>query len=193
MKAKASAICLFCLSAAAFAETRVDVTAVIAKDFMSSPSFHQAVRALGNDTAFGGFGWEVVMDHIGIGGQYLVDFHEDDPNGWWLDWNGQAAYASCHLFGASSFVDPFVDLGLGSAGRVYLGPGATGASRLAISVFPFASAGASLDLQGFRVGAKLSCSLGRTAIPATSIPDYPLGRFQVSAFAGWSLGARRPR
>ena len=193
MKAKALAICLFCLGAAAFAETRVDVTAVISKDFMSSPSFNQAVSALGNDTTFGGIGWEVVMDHIGIGGQYLVDFHEDSPNGWWLDWNGQAAYASYHILGASSFIDPFVDLGVGSAGRVFLGPEATGASRLAISVFPFASAGASLDLQGFRLGAKLSCSLGHTAIPATSIPDYPLGRFQVSVFAGWSIGAHSAR
>ena len=193
MKAKALAICLFCMGAAAFAETRVDIIAVISKDFMSSPSFDQAIEAIGNDGSFGGFGWEVVMDHIGIGGQYLVDFHEDAPNSWWLDWNGQAAYASYHILGSSSFIDPFVDLGIGSAGRVFLGPETTVASRLAISVFPFASAGASLDLQGFRLGAKLSYSLGRTAIPATSIPDYPLGRFQVSAFAGWSIGARCPR
>jgi hypothetical protein len=193
MKAIALALCLSCLAVAAFAETRVDVDAVICKDFMSSPSFDQAVRALGDDASFGGLGWEVIMDHIGIGGQYLVDFHEDNPNSWWLDWNGQAAYASYHILGATSFIDPFVDLGIGSAGTVFLGPEANGASRLAIGVYSFASAGASLDLSGLRVGAKLSYTLGSTAIPATAIPDYPIGRFQVSAFAGWSFGAHRAR
>ena len=190
MKAKALAICMSFLAAAAFAQTRVDVEAVIAKDFMSSPSFDQAVRALGGGGSFSGLGWEVVMDHIGIGGQYLVDFHEDAPGAWWLDWNGQAAYLSYHILGATSFVDPFVNAGFGSAGRVFLGPEAGGSPRLAISVFPFASAGASLDLHGLRIGAKLSCSLGSTSIPATSIPDYPIGRFQASAFVGWSFGAR---
>jgi hypothetical protein len=193
MKARALAICLSLLAVAAFAETRVDVDAVIAKDFMSSPSFNQAVRALGDDGTFGGVGWEVVMDHIGIGGRYLVDFREETPNAWWLDWNGQAAYLSYHILGATSFVDPFVDAGIGSAGRVYLGPESTLAQRLAISVYPFASAGASLDLHGLRVGAKLSYVLGDMAIPATSIPDYPLGRFQAAAFVGWSFGALRQR
>jgi hypothetical protein len=197
MKAKALAICLLAslaiLASSAFAEARVDVSAVISKDFMSSPSFDQAVRALGNDSPFCGIGWEVVLGHIGIGGQYLVDFHEDSPDSWWLDWNGEAAYASYHLFGARSAVDPFVDAGIGSAGRVFLGPADCDAARLAISVYPFASAGASIDLHGLRLGAKLSYALGPTAIPATTIPDYPIGRFQVCAFAGFSFGPRWPR
>jgi hypothetical protein len=189
MKAKAFTICLFCLALPAFAETRVDLTAVISKDFMSSPSFDQAVQALGSENPFTGFGWEVLMDHVGIGGQYLVNFHEEGQDGWWLDWNGQAVYASYHIFGARSMLDPFVDAGLGSAGRVFLGPEGCDAARLAISVYPFASAGAAVHLQGVRIGAKLSYALGRTAIPATTIPDYPLGRFQACAFAGFSIGA----
>jgi hypothetical protein len=191
MKSKALVICLLCLAIpATFAEVRVDVSAVISKDFMSSPSFDQAVRALGNGSSFGGLGWEVVMDHVGIGGQYLVDFNEVDTDSWWLDWDGQAAYMSYHLLGARSAVDPFVDAGIGSAGRVFLGPGGCDATRLAISVYPFVSAGASLDLHGLRIGAKLSYALGRTAIPATTIPDYPIGRFQACAFAGVSFGHR---
>jgi hypothetical protein len=163
----------------------------MSKDFMSSPSFNQAVRALNGDGTFGGLGWEVVMDHIGIGGRYLVNFSEEIPNAWWLDWNGQAAYLSYHILGATSFVDPFVDAGFGSAGRVYLGPGSTSEQRLAISVYPFAGAGASLYLHGLRVGADLSYVLGNMAIPATSILGYPLGRFQAAAFVGWSFGSRR--
>jgi hypothetical protein len=193
MKAKALAIFLACLAVPALAETRVDLSAVMGKDFISSPSFDQAVRALGNDKPFCGFGWQVVMDHVGIGGQYLVNFREEGPESWWLDWNGQAAYASYHLLGARSAVDPFVDAGIGCAGRVFLGPGEAEAPRLALSVYPFASAGASIGLESLRLGAKLSYSLGRMGIPATLIPDYPIGRFQLSILAGVSLGAPSAR
>jgi hypothetical protein len=197
MKAKTLSICLLCLGISAFGEVRVDLNGVIGKDFMSSPSFDQAVQALGNDNPFTGFGWEVVIKHIGIGAQYLVDFHNDGSDSWWVDWDGQAAYLSYHFFRALSVVDPFVDAGVGCAGRVFIGPGSMpsdcDATRLAISVYPFVSAGASLYLHGLRVGAKLSYDLGRTAIPATTISDYPIGRFQVSATAGFSMGFGRSR
>jgi hypothetical protein len=175
-------------------DTRVDLSAVLNKDFIGSPSFDQAVEALNGDRPFFGLGWEVVMDHVGIGGQYLVNFHEDEPESWWLDWNGQAAYVSYHFLGARSFIDPFVDAGLGCAGRVFLGPeGENEAARLAITVYPFAGAGAALCFDGFKVGAKLDYALKRSGIPATRIEDYPLGRFQVSVLAGVSFGARPSR
>ena len=177
------------------ADTRVDLTAVLGKDFIGSPSFNQAVEALGGDRPLFGLGWEVVMDHVGLGGQYLVDFHEDDPESWWLDWNGQALYASYHFLGTRSFIDPFVNAGMGCAGRVFLGPeeGEDWPTRLSIVLYPFVGAGASLVLDGFKVGAKLDYALDRSGIPATGIPEYPLGRFQISVMAGVTFGARPSR
>ncbi len=78
-------------------------------------------------------------------------------------------------------------------GRVFLGPSADAGSALALTIYPFVSAGAALELNGLRVGAKLSYALGQSAIPVTEIPEYPLGNFQLSAFAGFSIGGRWPR
>jgi hypothetical protein len=198
MKATFIAIALSFLALSASAQdwasrTRVDLDAVISKDFIDSPTFDQAARALGDQAPLVGLGWEVVMDHVGLGGVYTVDFSEEAGSAWWLDWDAQAIYLSYHILGAGSFVDPFVDAGLGCAGRVFLGPGESASERLSLTVYPFASAGAALELEGFRIGAKLSYALSQSAIPATSIPGYPLGRFQVSAFAGVSIGPGRSR
>ncbi len=195
MKATVIAIALSCLALSLFGEARaprvrVDLGAVIGKDFIDRPTFDQAASALTAEDPLEGFGWEVLIGHIGIGGSYLVAFNKDSTSEWWLDWDGQAAYASYHVLGPRSFVDPFVDAGIGCAGRVYLGPGEASADRLLLTLYPFASAGAALDLNGLRVGAKLSYALNRSGIPATAIPEYPLGRFQASAFVGVSIGGR---
>jgi hypothetical protein len=200
MKASAIAIALSLAALTAFAQAweaparaapaRVDLTAVIGKDFIGTPTFDQAARALEAEAPLVGFGWEVLMGRVGLGGSYAVDFNEEPSSQWWLDWEAQAIYASYHILGAKSFVDPFVDAGLGCAGRVFLGPEGDPGTRLALAIYPFASAGAALELDGLRVGAKLSYALNRSGVPVTSIPVYPLGRFQVSAFAGLSIGGR---
>lgn len=190
MKARALAIALLCLAVPAIAQTRVDLTAAISKDFSGVPSANQAVSALAADSPFIGMDWDVVIHHIGLGGIYAVDFHEDAPSIWWVDWAGQGLYLSYHLFEPRALIDPFADIGLGCAGRVYLGPANTGEQRLALTVYPFASLGAALDLNGLRLGAKLSYAFSRDAIPATDIPAYPIGRFMVTAFAGVSMGGR---
>jgi hypothetical protein len=190
MKAAAIVLALSCLAFSAFADARVDLTAVIGKDFIASPSLDQAAQALEAELPFVGFGWEVLLGHVGLGGSYAVDFHKDAPSSWWLDWEGQAIYASYHILGSRSFIDPFVDAGLGCAGRIYLGPSGSPGESLALTIYPFVSAGAALELNGLRVGAKLSYALSQSAIPVTDIPEYPLGRFQVSAFAGISIGGR---
>jgi hypothetical protein len=190
MKARILALALSCLAFSAFSQTRVDLSAILSKDFIDSPSFDQAARALQSQSPFVGFGWEVVMGHVGVGGTYAVDFDEGLPAEWWLDWDAQAVYASYHILGTRSFVDPFVDAGIGCAGRVFLGPEGGSADKLALTLYPFASAGAAIELNGLRLGAKLSYALSQSAIPATTIPGYPLGRFQAAAFAGLSIGGR---
>jgi len=187
MRTAAIAIMISCLAFSAFADTRVDLTAVISKDFIASPSFDRAAHALGAETPFGGFGWEVLFGNVGIGGAYAVVFNQDAASNWWLDWETQPVYASYHLLGAKSFIDPFVDAGLGCAGSICLGPSENAGEGLALTIYPFVSAGATLELNGLRLGAKLSYALGQSAIPVTTIPEYPLGRFQLSVFAGISI------
>ncbi len=187
MKAPVLALAISCLASSAFADTRVDLTAVLSKDFIASPSFDQAAHALGAETPFGGYGWDVVFDHIGVGGEYSVVFDQDAPSDWWLDWETQPIYASYHIFRPRFFIDPFVDAGIGCAGSICLGPSSQAGQGLALTLYPFVSAGAALELNGLRLGAKLSYDLGQSAIPVTDIAEYPLGRFQVSVFAGFSL------
>ena len=199
MKATALALSLLVLASALGAQTRgstrVDLDAVIGKDFADLPSCRQAASTFGSGTPFGGFGWEVVMDHIGVGGSYAVAFSQNSQSGWWLDWNAPAIFTSYHLLGTRSLVDPFVDVGIGCAGRIYLGPSGTSDGRpgdgLALAIYPFVEAGAALVLDGFHLGARLGYALGKGAVPVTTIPEYPLGRFQATAFAGFSIGGRR--
>ncbi len=194
MKAIAILLVLTSLAFPALAEANVNLTASLSKDFIGSTSLDQAVtdavQALQTDQPFAGVGWEVVLNHFGLGGSYLVNFHDEIPGQWWLDWNSQAFYISYHLFGGRAFLDPFVDAGVGCAGRVFLGPEGNAADKLDLTLYPFVSGGAALNLGTFRAGAKLSWSPFQGGIPVTSIPMYPLGSCQVTAFVGVSLGGR---
>lgn len=190
MKAATLAFAITCLALSAFPDGKADLTAVVGRDFAASPSLDQAARALGAETPFGGLGWEVILGNMGIGGDYTVLFSQDASSDWRLDWETQPIYASYHILGPGSLIDPFVDAGLGCAGNVCLGPSQDAGRGLALTIYPFVSAGAALELNGLRLGAKLSYDLGQSAIPVTEIPEYPLGRFQLSAFAGFSVGWR---
>jgi hypothetical protein len=192
MKSTALALCIACLVAPAFSEVRFDVAAIIGNEFIDSPSIDQAAQGLGTDPA-GGLDWEVVIGHSGLGSAYLARFRQEAASSWWLDWNSQVLYGSYHFLGARRFFDPFVDVGLGCAGRVFLGSGEISSEALALSLYPFVSAGASFDVDGLRLGAKLSYALSEWAIPATSIPTCGLGRFQAYAYVGFSVGGRRHR
>jgi hypothetical protein len=190
-KASICLACLLCLAMPAFSDVRVDIDALVGNDFIGSPSIHQAAQALGNEDGFGGLQWEIVMGKVGVGGNLLASFYQDAESDWWLDWNVQAAYASYHFLGARRFFDPFVDAGIGCAGREILDAWKPGVDNLQLSVYPFASAGASFHLDGLNVGGKLSWVPGISAIPATDIPGYALGNFQAYLFAGVSIGPRR--
>jgi hypothetical protein len=175
------------MAAPALAEARVDLTVIVDKDFSARPTVDQAVAALETETPFCGVGWQVVMGHVGLGGNYAVDFIEESGSDWWLDWNAQAIYASFHLFEPKAFLDPYVEAGLGCSGQVYLGPSGGSGEPLAISLYPFVAAGLAVNFRPLRVGAQLSYSPWSSPIPVTPIPEFPLGAFQVSIFAGFGI------
>lgn len=173
------------------AASAVHLTGNFSADFLGSASANQSVAALalGSQPLFWGVGWEVILGKVGFGGDYMVSFLRDSTTQWWLDWYAPALYISYHPIGANSFLDPFFEIGVGSAGRVMLArrPPA-GSPNLSLALFPFVAAGLSLDLDGLLLGAKLAYTPSISPIPATEIPRYPLGSFQVTVSAGIALG-----
>jgi len=123
----------------------------------------------------------------------MVSFSQDAGAHWWLDWNAPALFVAFHPLPGRSFLDPFVQMGVGSAGRVFLdqqppygGPGSR--QDLSLSLFPFVGAGLSLNLDGFLLSMKGVYTPYASAVPATDIPAYPMGKFQVTVSGGVSIG-----
>jgi hypothetical protein len=184
---------------AAFAAT-FSLTGGVAQDFTGLPTAEQAIQTLSaNSQPLWGLGWEVVLRNIGFGGTYLVNFTRDAQKDWQIDWYGQALFISYHLLGGSAFIDPFIQTGLGCAGRESLVPGVVVYDTWGnyfyesyplpdISIFPFLTAGLTFHLDAFTIGAKLTYVPFNSGIPVTDIPTYPLGSFQVVVFTGMTFG-----
>ena len=137
------------LGAPCFASA-VHVSADLTADFATGASAPQIIATFldGSQPVLGGFGWEVILGRMGFGGDYEVDFHKDASASWWLDWYAPALYLSLHPVGANHFLDPFVQIGFGSAGRVSLqGMSAPDFNdQLMLSLFPFVAAGLGLNI-----------------------------------------------
>jgi hypothetical protein len=169
----------------------VHLTGSLAADFLTTPSAEQIINtfAVGSQPLLCGVGWEVVLNRIGFGGDYLVNFFRHPGSDWWLDWYGQAFYLSYHLFGAHALVDPFLQVGLGCAGRVHLADWTGPATEnLLLSLFPFVSAGVAFNLDGLLLAGKVSWTPFVMPPPVTDFANYPLGKLQVTLSAGLSLG-----
>ena len=141
------------------------------------------------EPSFNGIGWEIVRGSMGLGGVYLVSFHQDSQDRWYCDWNGEALYVSYHLFGPAGLFQPFVQAGLGSAGSVCpdrLDAGEAGGLRL--SIFPVFSAGLAFYLDGLLIGMKTSWIPDVMEIPFTDFGSYDVAREEFSFFIGMALG-----
>ena len=174
----------------------VHLTGIVSADFLGGNSPQQSINTftVGDQPLFWGFGWEVIVNHFGFGGDYMVSFYQDASEHWWLDWNAPALFLSFHPLGGRSFLDPFLQVGIGSSGRVFLaqqpasmGPGP--GQDLALSLFPFVGGGLALNLESLLLSAKVVYTPYSSPIPVTDIPAYPMGKFQVTVSAGISLGS----
>ena len=183
-----AAALMLAAGASSFAAT-FSLTLNAEKDFSQMPTAGEAIESFSTDPApLWGFGWEVVMKRLGLGGTYYVKFFEDTGSSWTLDWNGQPLYVSYHFFGPKPFLDPFVMAGAGCSGRVLLQDSYPGTSALFLSLYPFVGAGFGIHLGDFTVGASLSYVPFISGIPATDIPAYPAGNYQLSVYSGVTLG-----
>ena len=173
----------------------VHLTGIVSADFLGGSPPPQSINTFtaGDQPLFWGCGWEVIINHFGFGGDYMVSFSQDAGEHWWLDWYAPALFLSFHPLGGRSFLDPFLQVGIGSSGRVFLdqraasmGPGP--AQDLSLSLFPFVGGGLALNLESLLLSAKVVYTPYSSQIPVTDIPGYPMGRFQVTLSAGISLG-----
>ncbi len=173
----------------------VRLTGNVSADFLGGNSGQQIINTftVGDQPFFWGFGWEVIIDRFGFGGDYMVSFYRDAAEQWWLDWYAPALFVSFHPLGGKSFLDPFLQLGVGCSGQVFLEPqrmpmGPSPRQDLSLSLFPFVGAGLAFNLEGFLLSAKAIYTPYWSQVPVTDIPSYPLGKFQVTVSAGISLG-----
>ncbi len=167
------------------------LTGDLSASFFGGTTPQQIVNtfAVGDQPLFWGFGWEVILGRLGFGGDYTVSFFRDAGAQWWLDWIAPALYLSFHPLGGNRFIDPYVQAGMGAAGRVFLEcPRWYPGQDLMLSLYPYLAAGLNFNLDGLLLGARASWTPFITPVPVTDIPGYPLGNLQVTLTAGLSIG-----
>ena len=172
------------------ATTTMTLGAVVVSDYGAMPDYKQVLAAPFGQRPFEGLEWELAIDRFGFGGTYAVNFSKDAASNWWLDWYGIPLFVSYHLFGTGDFLDPFVEAGIGCAGRVFTSTGSTADPRLLIGLFPALTGGINIDLQPLVVGGKLTWVPGVSEIPCTPLLGYPLGGVQIAFTLGYRLGVR---
>jgi hypothetical protein len=170
---------LAAMSAAAFGESFRLGTSVGA-ELLDRPTFESIQQEFDEGTnLLSGLYWEVLRDHLGFGMTYLVDFQRlDSPYPemeylWFVDWVG--SFDLRYHFFEDFFLDPFLEAGLGSAGRVdissYEENGLPGVEDpLQLSVFGQVGGGLAFRLSGLHLGARLLWRVSTCPAATSSSP-----------------------
>jgi hypothetical protein len=167
-------------------------------EFFNRPTYEEILQEFDRKVnLFPGFYWEVIPFHLGFGMTYTVKFDRLDSalagleNEWYLDWI--ASWDFRYHFFRALFLDPFLELGFGSAGRVditdYAGHGVSVLQRepLMLSLFGQLGGGVTFRLREMHAGGKLTYRFFNVIPPVTDFEPYPLKNFQFALFAGFSL------
>ena len=139
-------------AATSAADPQVRLTGVLGAQFAERPAVEEVVDTFSEDAELmlWGTGWEVILNHIGLGADYLVSFHSPEDGSQWFDWYGHGLLVSYHPFRAGFFIAPFVGFGVAAAGRLNMDDAPPpGLDNLYLSIFPVVSGGLALDLNGF--------------------------------------------
>jgi hypothetical protein len=139
-----------------------------------------------------GLYWEYIPGNLGFGMTYLVRFNRqastlpDIDHTWYFDWIGTLD-ARYHFLRESVF-DPFLEAGIGNAGRVDMtsyGPGLEGTrDELLLSLFGQLGGGMAFHLKEMHLGVKMLYRFLNRPVPATDFGTYPLKNVHVSFFGG---------
>jgi hypothetical protein len=153
-----------------------------------------------NPIVFPGLYWEVLLHHAGFGMTYLAKFkkisHEnplpsEPAREWYLDWIGSFDFR--YHFSEESLFDPFLEFGIGCAGRVYLSclenetPHYSPDNPLLLSIFFQGGGGIAFRFDYLHAGIKLLYRFINEPVPATWFDVYELYKIQGALFAGVSF------
>jgi hypothetical protein len=140
-----------------------------------------------------GLYWELIPnEHFGFGMTYLIKFNRqasalnDIDYNWYFDWI--ASFDFRYHFLHDTVFDPFLEAGIGNAGRVDITSYDYGQEgerdELLMSLFGQAGGGIALQFSELHVGAKILYRFLNRPLPATTIDTYPLTAVHLSVFAG---------
>jgi hypothetical protein len=166
-------------------------------EFDEKPSYEMVVEEYhAGDNVFPGFYWEVIPDHIGYGMTGNVRFDRQESlvpevdYQWYMDWIATWDFRYHPL--RWSFIDPFVEIGLGSAGKVditdYEDYGLdedTAEGPLSLSLFAQVGWGLGFRLGALNLGARMAYRFWNEPPPGTQFEPYPLDEFNFGVFGGF--------
>ena len=188
-------VVLLCGTSSLFAE-KFRLGAVGGIELFDSPVTMMSEKKFDdNFEVFPGLYWEVVPGNFGFGMTYLGKFDRETSTlpgvdyHWHFNWIGTFDFR--YHFIKDRLLDPFVEAGIGNAGRVDItsyGPGLEDERDvLVISNFGQAGGGLAFNLKDFHVGAKVLVRFLNRPLPATQYEAYPMKNFNLSIFGGASF------
>jgi len=168
-------------------------------EFDQKPDWEQVADAFdAGENVAKGFYWEVIPDHLGYGMTCNVLFDRRESlipevdYQWYMDWIASWDFRYHPL--RWSFLDPFVELGLGSAGKVditeyeeYGLDEDTAEDPLQLSLFAQVGWGLGFRLGALNLGARMTYRFWNEIPPGTQFEPYPLEEFNVGVFGGLRL------
>lgn len=197
MKHKLITVLLFVMMAGLLPAEVFRIGGIGAMELMNNPINEENRQEFDGEVAIiPGMYWEVLFGQFGFGMTYLVDFTHISSElpglqyEWYLDWIGSWDFRY-HILGNFA-IDPFLEFGLGSAGRVdisdYEGNDEL-RDPLQLSLFTQGGGGVALRLDNFHIGGKLLYRISNSPVPATQFETYPLKNFQLAFFGGFSINS----
>ncbi len=144
----------------------------------------------------GGLRMELVGENLGFGmeamGDSRLDDAEDTSGPGEAVWQGEV-FMSYHLFGNNTFIDPYVQAGIGNAGYVSWLDEDT-ADELNMSLYPSLSAGVNAVFEGGLIlGMRYSYRPENNLVPGAGIPVTELSAHQTTLQIGYQFGGREKR
>jgi hypothetical protein len=171
----------------------IAVAAELAGDVTCENFFN---HIMDSPVVFPGLYWEEMFGHLGLGMTYLGKFKrlENSENGydWQFDWIGSLDLR--YHFITESLLDPFVEFGLGCAGRVEFpvhsdqaGHESYNGEPLLLSIFFQAGGGIAFRFDSLHAGLRVLYRIMNDPVPGTVYDVYPLYRLESVFFAGVSF------
>jgi hypothetical protein len=196
MKRTIVAVALLSLLGSVLSADHVRVGFIGGVDFSAKPDYDAVVEAFhSGENVQKGFYWEVIPERIGYGMTCNFDFDRQESPipevdyQWTMDWVATWDFRYHPL--RWSLVDPFVEFGLGSAGRIditdYEEYGLhedCARAPLNLSLFAQVGWGLGFRLGALNLGARMAYRFWNEPPPATDFEPYPLQEFNVGLFGG---------